>query len=134
MNLGPIAKAVSAAVVAGLTASITALSDGDITPVEWTVIVGAFLVALGGVFSIRNIPDTARAYSKAILAGLIAAVASVGQALTDGGVSSAELLGIGVALLVGLGLVATVPNAPASVVVPRRALDADGNGEPDLAD
>lgn len=124
MNPGPIAKAVSAAVVAALTAAITALADGNITGIEWTIIAGAFLVALGGVYAIPNIPDSVRAYSKAITAGLIAAVAGLGQALTDGGgINSAEWLGILVALVSGLGLVATVPNAPESVYLPRHALE-----------
>lgn len=113
MNLGPYAKAISAAVVAGFTAAIGALADGGISPVEWTVVAGSFLVALGGVFVADNVRWFR--YAKAVVAGLVAAVGALGVALTDGGgVSTAELITIAVALLSGLGLVSQVPNAEVS--------------------
>jgi hypothetical protein len=112
MNLGPIAKAVSGAVVAGFTAAIGALTDGNITGYEWTVIAAAVLVAAGGIYAVPNIPDSVRSYAKAITAALIAGLGALGVALTDGGgVSSAELLTIGIALLASGGLVSAVPNA-----------------------
>lgn len=113
-TIGLYSKAIAAAVAAGFTAAITALADGHITGVEWTLIAGAVLVAGGGVFAVPNIPDSVRAYSKAILAALIAGVAALGVALTDGGVSKAELLTIALALLSGGGLVSIVPNALSS--------------------
>ena len=43
-SIAPYAKAVVAALVAGLTALGTALADGNVEPVEWTGVIVAFLV------------------------------------------------------------------------------------------
>ncbi len=54
-------------------------------------------------------------YSKAILAGVLGALSAAQVALASGGViDSQEWVGITIALLVGSGLVAAVPNAKAS--------------------
>ena len=114
-NIGLYAKAVSAAVAAGLTSAITALSDGNITAFEWTVIAGAFLAGLVGVWAVPNMPEGVRKYGKAIVGGLVAVAAAVGAAVVDGsGVDQAEMLSIALALLSGLGLVAITPNANVS--------------------
>jgi hypothetical protein len=39
-----------AALAAGLAAATTALEDGAVSAQEWTIIAGAVVVALGGVF------------------------------------------------------------------------------------
>jgi hypothetical protein len=117
-NIGLYAKAVAGSVAAGLTAAVTALTDGVVTGFEWTVIVGAFLVAFGAVWLVPNVPESVRKYGKMIVGGLVAVVASVGAALVDGtGVSQAELLTIALALLAGLGLVGVTPNAASSDAV-----------------
>lgn len=48
------AKAAVGALVAGLTALGTALTDGTVTGVEWTVVAVATLVALGTVWGTPN--------------------------------------------------------------------------------
>lgn len=112
MNLGPYAKAASATVVAGFTAAIGALADGGINGVEWAGIAVTVLVAAGAVYAVPNFPSRARSYAKAITAGLVGGLGSLGIALTDGGgVSQAEWLTIAIAVLVGAGLVSQVPNA-----------------------
>ena len=53
-SIAPYAKAVIGALIAGLTAIGTALTDGGISPAEWVAAAIAFLVALGGVYAIPN--------------------------------------------------------------------------------
>lgn len=53
-------------------------------------------------------------YFKAFVAGLIAAGSSLITALGDNTVSSQEAVTAAVAFLVGLGVVASVPNKPAA--------------------
>jgi hypothetical protein len=48
------AKSLTAAAVAGLTALGTALTDGGVTPAEWTGVAIATLGALGAVYAIPN--------------------------------------------------------------------------------
>jgi hypothetical protein len=52
------AKAITAALVAGLGALGTALIDNAVAPVEWVGIVLAALVALAGVWAVPNRPAT----------------------------------------------------------------------------
>lgn len=52
------------------------------------------------------------AYLKAVVAGLIAAGGSLVTALGDNALSSQEIVTAVVAFLVGLGVVAAVPNKP----------------------
>lgn len=54
MNLKPYAKAIVAGTVAFCGTLGTALTDGSVTGVEWCTIVPATVVAIGGVFGIRN--------------------------------------------------------------------------------
>lgn len=117
-NIGLYAKAIAGSAAAGLTAAVTALTDGQITGFEWTIIVGAVLVGLAAVWAVPNVPEPVRKYGKMIVGGLVAVVASVGAALVDGsGVSQAELLTIALAALAGLGLVGVTPNAASSDAV-----------------
>lgn len=53
-KIAPYAKAVTAAVIAGLTALVTALDDGSVTAQEGVIIVIALLTALGAVWAIPN--------------------------------------------------------------------------------
>lgn len=53
-RIAPYGKAVTAALVAGLGAAATALSDGTISAQEGVNIAVAFLVALGAVWAIPN--------------------------------------------------------------------------------
>jgi peptidoglycan/LPS O-acetylase OafA/YrhL len=113
--IGTYAKAVSAAVVAALTTAVTALNDNDLTAIEGVAIASAFLVGAGAVWAVPNTPESVRKYGKAITSALVAALASVAVALTDGGgIGAPEWLTIVIALLGGLGLVAVVPNAAVS--------------------
>lgn len=56
MNLKPYAKAIVGAAVTGLTALGTALADDRVTNLEWTVVAGATLAALGLVWAVPNRP------------------------------------------------------------------------------
>ena len=113
-SIGLYAKAVSAAVVAVLTAYITALSDGVVTEVEWTVVATAGVASTAAVWAIPNVPAVLRTYGKAGAAGLLAGLASLGVGYTDAVLTQPELLTAVVALITGSGLVAAVPNAFAS--------------------
>lgn len=53
-KIAPYAKAVTAAVIAGLTALVTALDDGSVTAQEGVIIAIALLTALGAVWAIPN--------------------------------------------------------------------------------
>lgn len=60
-KIAPYAKAVIAALVAGLGSLGAVLVDdkslGDVTTGQWVVVASAFLVALGGVFAVANEPQ-----------------------------------------------------------------------------
>ncbi len=51
------AKAIVSAVVAALTALGTGLTDGGMSPSEWTAVALAFFVALGATFAVPNAPS-----------------------------------------------------------------------------
>ncbi len=53
-KIAPYAKAITAAVIAGLTALVTALDDGSVTAQEGVIIAIALLTALGAVWAIPN--------------------------------------------------------------------------------
>jgi hypothetical protein len=48
------AKAITGGVVAGLTALGTALADGSVSQLEWTLVALAAVVAYGAVFGVRQ--------------------------------------------------------------------------------
>lgn len=50
----PYAKAIVGALVAGLGAAGTALTDGGVSAQEWVAVASATLVALGVVFGVPN--------------------------------------------------------------------------------
>lgn len=54
MNLKPYAKAIVGALVAGLGVLGTALTDGQVTSVEWVGVASATLVALAAVWGVPN--------------------------------------------------------------------------------
>lgn len=56
MKLGPIRKAVVAALVGAAGAFVTAAADNHVTLAEVAVIVAAGVVAGGTVYGVRNIP------------------------------------------------------------------------------
>ena len=56
MNWKPYAKAIVGGATAGLTALGTALADNHVTPMEWTIVAGAALAALGIVYAVPNRP------------------------------------------------------------------------------
>lgn len=53
-------------------------------------------------------------YAKAITAGVVAGLTSLGVALVDTQVSTGEWVAVALAVVVAFGAVWTVPNAPAS--------------------
>lgn len=60
MKLNQYVKAIVAALVSGVMAWGTAMSDGEITSTEWSAVVIAFLVGLGAVWAApTNAPQTA---------------------------------------------------------------------------
>ncbi|WP_422733989.1 hypothetical protein ACN26Y_29820 [Micromonospora sp. WMMD558] len=56
MQWKPYAKAVVAALLAGLGALGTALVDNTVTPAEWVTVAGATLAGLGVVYAVPNKP------------------------------------------------------------------------------
>ena len=54
MSVNQFAKAVYGGITAGVAALGVALSDGNVTPVEWTVVIGAVLAAGAVVFAVPN--------------------------------------------------------------------------------
>lgn len=113
--IGTYTKCIIAAVMAGVTAAITALNDnGNITLLEWVVVASAVVVTGGAVFAVPNVPASVRRYGKAIVAAVLAGLGSVAVALTDGGVSNAEWLTIALAVIGGLGPTYIAPNAALS--------------------
>ena len=56
-KIAPIAKAVTAAIIAGLTAVLTGLGDGSISWYEIIAAIIAFFTGLIAVFSIPNKPS-----------------------------------------------------------------------------
>lgn len=109
--IGTYTKAIAAAVVAAGTAAVTALQDGVVQPIEWATIAGAFLVALGAVWAIPNVPESVRIYGKAITSGLVSLVGGIGTAYLDSVITPDEWVTVGIAFITGLGLVAIAPNA-----------------------
>jgi hypothetical protein len=59
-TLAGMLKAITAALVAGLTALATALEDGGITAGDWITVAITFLVALGAVWTVPNLPAPAK--------------------------------------------------------------------------
>jgi hypothetical protein len=55
--MGKYAKAVTGALIAGLTALLPALDDGAVTAAEWVVVAVATLGALGLVWAVPNAKD-----------------------------------------------------------------------------
>ena len=113
--IGLITKAVLAAFVAASSSVITALQNGHIDGLEWIAIASAFVVGLGAVFAIPNLPSGVAKYGKAIAAGIVAGLSAAATAYLNQDISPDEWVVIAVAVLTGLGLVAVAPNAPASV-------------------
>jgi hypothetical protein len=56
VKIAPYAKALIAAVVAGLTAVLTGLDDGNLSWSDGIAALIAFFVALGAVFAVPNRP------------------------------------------------------------------------------
>lgn len=113
-RIGLYAKAITATVVALLTATNGALSDGAITPVEWSVIAGAGLLALGAVWAVPNTPALVASYGKAGTAGLVAGAAAFGTGIADGTMTPSDWILVILAVIGGTGLIAVVPNAASS--------------------
>jgi len=114
--VGLIAKAIIAAAVSAASAAVTALQNGHIDVQEWIVIALAFVVGLGAVWAVPNLPTGIARYGKAITAAVLAGLSAYATAATTGGwiPSTDELIVIIIALLSGAGLVAAAPNAPVS--------------------
>lgn len=53
-------------------------------------------------------------YAKAVVSGLIAGLTAIAAGLGDNALSGQEIVTAAIAFLVGLGLVAVVPNKPAA--------------------
>lgn len=109
-------KAIASLVVTGLTAYITAASDGDVTTVDWISIAIAVLAAAGVIWAIPNTPSWLATYGKSLAAALIAGLSSLIIGLTQGdnGLTQPELLTAIIGFITALGVVAIAPNAASS--------------------
>lgn len=124
-TIGLYAKAVVSAVAAALTTALTALSDnGGITPVEWVAIGSAFVVNLGALAAVTNTTTGWTRYLKAIIAGAVAALGSLGAAWSDGSwaLSTAEVITLILAVIATVVPTVIAPEAVSSEnLTPRRA-------------
>lgn len=109
--MGKYTKFVAIVIATVLSGVLTALTgDSVISPTEWVNIAILGVGALG-VFAAPNVPGAA--YTKSILA-VLAAVLTVLTSAIVGGISTTELVQIGVAALGALGVYA-LPNEPSGV-------------------
>jgi len=113
-TIGIYVKDLATLVVTGLTAYIAAVTDGDVTSIEWITIVISVLVASGIVWAIPSTPKWFQSYGKAFASALTAGLSSIAVGLLDAGLSQAEIVTAVVAFITALGLVAASPNAAAS--------------------
>lgn len=120
--IGLYAKAVVAAAITALTTAQTALNDdGHITNIEWIAVAVSFVVALGAVRAIPNLPSGVARYGKAITAGIVAGLGSVAAALTDGGgITTQEWVAVVLAIVAAAVPTWIAPNARVSELLPRR--------------
>lgn len=105
-------KALAAAAVAGAASIATALDDDTISNVEWMTAGLAVCGSAGVVWYVTNGPGGQ--YAKALFGGLTAGFTALIVAMQDNILSSQETVTTGIAVLVGLGLVAAVPNSEPS--------------------
>lgn len=104
------AKSLLAVVATVITGIVAAMTDGNVTNVEW-INIGIAAAGALAVFAAPNVPGAR--YTKAFLAAVTAALVFFASAVTDG-ISHAELLQAIVVVLGALGVYA-VPNTPSSV-------------------
>jgi hypothetical protein len=111
MNLGLIAKALTAGLGAASTAGTVALQDGHIQFWEWFTIVGSALLAFVVVYFVNN--TEALRFGKAVASLLVSLGAFVGTALLDGHLSNQEWIGL---VMAGFTAFATwyTPNSTSS--------------------
>lgn len=105
-----VAKAIVAALIAAGTSLATALDDGGISTGEWITAALAILGSAGVVWYVANGPGFE--YAKAVVGALTAGLTSLLVAIEDDVLTQQEWVTAVVATLLGLGLVAAVPNAP----------------------
>lgn len=113
------AKALVAVLAAALTFLVSAMSDGNITNVEWTQLAIAAVTAVG-VYVAPNIPEFP--YTKTIVAALLAGLNLVVSALSDSTITTSEWLNIGLAVLAALGVYQVANGGPSE----EDALDIEG--------
>jgi GT2 family glycosyltransferase len=106
-----IAKAIVAALVALGASLVVALDDDTVTSQEWLTAVLAILGSAGVVWYVSNGPGSQ--YAKAIVGSLTAGITTLLVALEDNIITHQEWVKTFVAAIVGLGIVAIVPNAAA---------------------
>lgn len=103
-----IAKAIAAALVALGASLVTALDDDHISSQEWLTALLAVLGSAGVVWYVSNGPGSQ--YAKAVVGAISAGATTLIVALEDNVVTHQEWVKAFVATVVGLGLVAAVPN------------------------
>lgn len=108
MSYAKFLLAVVATVASAIAAAVT---DGHITSVEVVNIAIAGLGAIGVVI-VPNLPDGVAAYSKAIVAALMAIATALVGFLMAGPVTTSEIVQLIVIALAAVG-VFVVPNQPA---------------------
>ncbi|WP_022886349.1 hypothetical protein [Glaciibacter superstes] len=121
MSIGIYAKAIGQIIAAAVIILVAALSDGVISPVEFVNIIIALFTA-AGVYLVPNLDTGIRAYAKAIVSVIGAALAALVLILSPGigfgQVALADWLTVALAALAALGI-GIVPNA---AYVPRHQL------------
>lgn len=103
-----VAKAIVAALIALGAALVPGLEDSSLTAQEWITAALAVLGSGGIVWYVANGPGAR--YAKSVVGALAAGLTALLTALDDNVISSQEWTIAAVAVLVGLGVVAAVPN------------------------
>jgi hypothetical protein len=108
---GSYSKAIAGAFYNTLLAVVTAMTNGNISAVEWVTIAGTAVLSGLAIWGLSN---KSFPYTKAITAAVTAAIGVLGTALSDGSLTGQELISVIVAIGGALGLTYTVPNAARS--------------------
>jgi hypothetical protein len=107
-----VAKAIAAALVALGSSLVIALDDGHISTAEGITGALAVLGSAGVVWYAMN--GAGARYVKAVVGAMAAALTVLLVALDDNVITQQEWVSAIVAAIIGLGIVAAVPNAPPS--------------------
>lgn len=128
VQVGLYGKAIAGAAVNTLLVILAALTDHGISLAEWVGIGGTAVLSGVGIVALRNTRGVLT-YTKAITAGVTAALGILGTSLADGSLSVAELTTLVLGVAGSLGITGAVSNAVTSdTITPRHAAGVGSGG------